>query len=183
MSWASRRSRADERGGGRAPCALRAQPLRRGEDGVALARVPAPVRGPDADRPAGRRHDLDLPGQAGGHGDRDPAADAVQRSARPRPGGQGRGGRGRAREDDDRQGARAPRRGAHAAAGRAARAGGRRRDRGRRRRPRRRPRARGGDARGRRGGADRREPARGQGRRARSRRPTRRSATARTWCT
>ena len=41
----------------------------------------------------------------------------------------------------------------------------------------------GGDARGRRGGADRREPARGQGRRARSRRPTRRSATAPTWST
>ena len=61
--------------------------------------------------------------------------------------------------------------------------GRRGRDRGRRRRARRRARARGGDARGGGGGADRREPARGQGRRARSRRPTRRSATAPTWST
>ena len=176
-------ARADERGGGQSPCALRAQPLRRGQDGVALARVPAPVPRPDADRPAGRRRDLDLPGQADGHGDRDPAADPVQRSARPAAGGQGRGRRGGAGEDDDRQGPRAPRRGAHAVAGRGARAGGRRRDRGRRRRPRRRPRARRRDARGRRGGAHRREPARGQGRRARSRRPMPRSATAPTWST
>ena len=56
-----------ERRGGRAPRALRAEPLRRGEDRVALARVPAPVPGPDADRAAGRRHDLDLPGQAARH--------------------------------------------------------------------------------------------------------------------
>ena len=134
------RARADERRGGRAPRALRAQPLRRGEDGVALARVPAPVPGPDADRAAGRRRDLDLPGQAGRHRDRDPAADAAQRGARPQPGGQGGGGRGGAGEDDDRQGARAPRRRARAAAGRAARARRRRRDRGRRRRARRRAR-------------------------------------------
>ena len=61
--------------------------------------------------------------------------------------------------------------------------GRRGRDRGGRRGAGGRPRALGGDAGGGGGGADRREPARGQGHRARSRRPTRRSATAPTWST
>ena len=143
------------RGCRRAARALRAEPVRRGEDGVAPARVPAPVRGPDADRAARGRDHLALPGQAVRHRHRDPAADAAQCGARAQPGGQGRGGRRRAGEDDDRQGAGAPRRRAGARAGRAARARRRRRDRGRRRRPGRRPRAGGRDAGGRRGGADR----------------------------
>ena len=50
------------------------------------------------------------PVKQAGHGDRDPAADAAQRRARAQPGGQGRGGGRGAGEDDDRQGARAPRR-------------------------------------------------------------------------
>ena len=162
---------------------LRAQPLRRGQGRAALARVPAPVPRPDADRAPGRRRHLDLPRQAARDRDHDPAADAAQRGARPQPGGQGRrGGRG-AGEDDDRQGARAPRRQARPAARGAARARRRGRDRGGRRGARGRPRAVGGDAGGRRGGADRREPARGQGRRAPSRRPTPRSAIAPTWST
>ncbi len=67
--------------------------------------------------------------------------------------------------------------------GRAARTGRHRLDRGRRRRPGRRAPAVGGDARGRRVGADRREPAGLEGRRVGRRRPTRRSATGRTWST
>ena len=64
---------------------VRAEPVRRAEDRAALARVPAPVPRPDADRAAGRRHRQHLPASSrsrtGRHAD---PADAVL-NAVPRP--------------------------------------------------------------------------------------------------
>ena len=160
----------------------RAQRVHRPGDRVALARVPSPVRRRDADRPAGRRHPLDLPGQAGAdRRDADPA-DRPQRLPGPQPGGQGRRRGRRAPEDDGRQGARAA--GRRAAGDPVPGAGtrGRRVVRGRRPRDRGRPDHLGGHARDRRGGAHRREPARPPRTSTPSPR-TRHSATATAWPT
>ena len=135
-----------------------------GRGRAALAGVRAPVPRPDADRAARRRASGASTRERARHRPRADLPDALQRGARPAPGGQGGGGGRGAAEDDDRQGARPARRRARAASGRGARARRRRLDRGRRRRARRRAAALGGDARGRRVGADRREPARLEGR-------------------
>ena len=107
------------------------------------------------------------PAEGARHRPRPALPDAVQRGARPAPGGQGGGGGRRAAEDDDHQGARPARRRARADPGGGARPGRHRLDRGRRRRAGRRAAAVGGDARGRGGGADRREHAGLEGRRER----------------
>ena len=90
--------------------------------------------------------------------------DALQRRARPAPGGQGGGGGRCVAEDDDHQGARPAGRRARADSGRRARPGRHRVDRGRGPRAGGREAAVGGHTRGRGGGADRRELAGLEGR-------------------
>ena len=98
------------RGSGTGPLGRRGQvatgdpgtePARCGQAGAGVARVPAPVRGLHADRPAGRggrepgghRRDRDL-GRAG-------RTDSVQRGRRAAPGVEGRGERQGAGADDE----------------------------------------------------------------------------------
>ena len=142
----------------------RAQQVRRGRGRAALARVRAPVPRPDADRAADRGNREPLPPEGTGNRPRPALPDALQRGARPAPGGQGGGGGRGAAEDDDHQGARPARRRARADSGRRARPGRHRVDRGRRPRAGGRAAAVGGHARGRGGGADRRELAGLEGR-------------------
>ena len=172
LARAGRRRRPARRGSGEwavgcrrcvAACVLRAEQVHGGGGRAALACVRTAVPRPDADRPARGRDRQPVSAEGARHRARAAVPHAVQRGARPAPGGEGRRGRGGAAEDDDRQGPRPPRRGARRASRRAARAGRHRLDRGRRRGPGRRAPALGGDARDRGVGADRREHARLEG--------------------
>ena len=171
------RARPERRGGAQPAPVAWPQPARRGQEGVRLPGVPAPVPRLHADHPAGRGRDQ--PGRhrgcrhLGGPG----RADGVQRGDRPAPGGQGRGERQGAGPDDEdhrpgpagRPGDRDRRRGAGA--------GRRGADGGGQPGPGRRPDLRGRDPGDRGGRPDRGEPA------GRPRAPTRSRATRWPWAT
>ena len=149
--------------------------LRRGEEGVALADVLPPVRGPDADRAPRRGHRLPLPARPVLHGRLPHPADPLQRLDGHEPGGQGGGERRRPPGHDGRQGQGPPERRAGRGPDGGARPGRHREHRGRRPRPGRRAHPVRRDPRDRRVRAHRRERPHPQagGRGRRRRRPRR----------
>ena len=186
-------ARADSRRGGQPPevdpaaglttaeadCAaveVRQERLRRGEEGLALADVQPPVRGPDADRAPHRGHRLPVPARPVLHRRVPHRADPVQRLDGDEPGRQGGSERVGPRGHDGRQGQGPPRRRPRRGPDGRARPGRHREHRGRRPRPGRRPHPVRRDPRDRRVRADGREhphaQAGGRGRRRRrARRP------------
>ena len=142
--------RLDDRRGRLAACRSTARTLSTGEEGVALADVQPPVRGPDADRAPHRGHRLPLPARPVLHRRLPDRADPVQRLDGDEPGRQGGGERVGPRGHDGRQGQGPPRRRARRGPDGRARPGRHREHRGRRPRPGRRPHPRRRDPRDRR---------------------------------
>ncbi len=95
--------RPDVGRGRRTTLDLRQEHLRRGQEGLALADVLPPVRGPDADRAADRGRRLPVPARAVLHGCLPDPADPLQRLDGHEPGGQGGGERLGAPEHDGGQ--------------------------------------------------------------------------------